>query len=581
MIIVSLYFSASHNKGISEHPSNTNTLTKNNLRNSTNNSHDLSSYSFDEPVIAYLILKQLDLFEPIPLEWSKKFDYSQIHLGLRRDPHYCDKSMAYMIDHPEVIFKERNVISDHLPTSLVRKNFIQAFATDIMPEIGDHLPKKFMKRRMFNLKPEVNSYFSNGGFAKYLSLGNEIACNHQIYNHILGVISLNSKTLIAINYQNYSYIYQNKTECFDDFFPVTYILAIKSHCKEFFDYIATDTYKQLKVEERIVFMKKKDYGLHKGKGVIPLNQLQEENLKFDYKNGLSCGHIDNSLIIQKYIANPLLLQGHKFDIRIYLLVASTNPLILYYHDGLLRVSLYKYDQNSDLKAIHLTNTDISKEILEKAKKDGVWHDMTEKELREFQMWNFTKLQDYLLKEGKINDTNWLDTSLRHQIKKAIAHIGRFSRNRFLKRSNIYELFEMDFLLDDKLKLWFIESISGPVMKATTPEKEAFLIKMLNDHFDIMFNYLKSRMKRIIMFVNDLSKEISNEYIFGESFMIPNITQRRTQYKKLNRNYLEMEFQPNFNNGFFKVIDENLEGSARYSELISDECINSEFESVRD
>ena len=48
----------------------------------------------------------------------------------------------------------------------------------------------------------------------------------------------------------------------------------------------------------------------------------------------------------------------------YMLIASTNPLALYYHDGFLRVSLTKYDKNSNEKSGHLTNTAISKHIFE-------------------------------------------------------------------------------------------------------------------------------------------------------------------------------------------------------------------------
>ena len=50
--------------------------------------------------------------------------------------------------------------------------------------------------------------------------------------------------------------------------------------------------------------------------------------------------------MQKYITNPYLLEGHKFDFRIYMLIASTNPLIVYYHDGFLKVSLHLFDANS-------------------------------------------------------------------------------------------------------------------------------------------------------------------------------------------------------------------------------------------
>ena len=69
----------------------------------------------------------------------------------------------------------------------------------------------------------------------------------------------------------------------------------------------------------------------------------EKSIQIEYQNGSLCGSIYKNIVMQRYISNPLLIEGHKFDFRIYMLVASTNPLIVYYHDGFLRVSLELYD----------------------------------------------------------------------------------------------------------------------------------------------------------------------------------------------------------------------------------------------
>jgi tubulin polyglutamylase TTLL4 len=63
-------------------------------------------------------------------------------------------------------------------------------------------------------------------------------------------------------------------------------------------------------------------------------------------------------IAQVYIANPFLITGRKFDVRLYFLVPSTRPLRLYVHrHGLVRFCTHAYDAGGPLDdfCMHLTN----------------------------------------------------------------------------------------------------------------------------------------------------------------------------------------------------------------------------------
>ena len=70
---------------------------------------------------------------------------------------------------------------------------------------------------------------------------------------------------------------------------------------------------------------------------------------------MKCGQI------QRYIGNPLLLDGAKCDLRLYVVVTSYNPLRVYIHpEGLVRISTKKYkpakkNSNSRTRFMHLTN----------------------------------------------------------------------------------------------------------------------------------------------------------------------------------------------------------------------------------
>jgi len=102
-----------------------------------------------------------------------------------------------------------------------------------------------------------------------------------------------------------------------------------------------------KITEPIQYIMKKGVGAHRAAGLALLDDKEESDLNDEYEMGERCGEIKNSLVAQRYISNPLLLdKQNKFDFRIYMLVASVKPLIVYYHDGFLRLSLSKYDKHS-------------------------------------------------------------------------------------------------------------------------------------------------------------------------------------------------------------------------------------------
>jgi len=69
-------------------------------------------------------------------------------------------------------------------------------------------------------------------------------------------------------------------------------------------------------------------------------------------------------ICQKYIENPQLIHGYKFDIRQWVLVVDWNPLTVYrWNEPYLRFAASKYDDSlmDDDPFIHLVNNSISKD----------------------------------------------------------------------------------------------------------------------------------------------------------------------------------------------------------------------------
>ena len=534
-------------------------------------------YRFKNPIIAYHILKKLDRFNPVDDSYyntlmETKNMYDTVYLGLISDGEYCDKVRGYFVDHPDTLFYEKNFFTDFLPESLTRR-IIKQVGNDLHPNMSDYLPIEQKVKRVTKFQSNINIFFFNIVFHLNQQIGKNFGCISQTYNHIPGIGSLNRKDLSVVSWKNYASTFADDSNCLDTkkFFPETYMLERKDECKKFFSYLDSRDYETLKSKEGVVFIRKFGIGSHKGVGVQPVDQEEEKRLKEKFADGKKCGEITDSIIVQKYITNPLLLDGHKFDFRMYMLIASTNPLIVYYYDGFLRLSLYKYDPESTEKAVHLTNTEISKKIFEKARDDG-FMGMNETELRNFQMWNFTKFQDHLLEKKLISDPNWLDNYLRPLIKKSMIHTVKMSQNDYLKSSMVYELFGIDFILDTDLSLWYLECNSSPVLKGTSEEKDKFLSKMIADQFDVIMAYIRSRMMRVIDYVNKLTIEQVEENKFLDGVYIPSLELKVKEFELITRNYLEPEFSLSKNNGFEKIIDENLVGLGRYNNLLDVSCI---------
>ncbi len=74
--------------------------------------------------------------------------------------------------------------------------------------------------------------------------------------------------------------------------------------------------------------------------------------------------LDEPMVVAKYIDNPLLVNGHKWDLRLYVAVTSYDPLVIYlYEEGLVRFATVRYDasgKNLWNPCMHLCNYSINK-----------------------------------------------------------------------------------------------------------------------------------------------------------------------------------------------------------------------------
>ncbi|CAH1733347.1 unnamed protein product [Aphis gossypii] len=177
---------------------------------------------------------------------------------------------------------------------------------------------------------------------------------------------------------------------------------------------------------------------------------------------------DIPLVVQRYIDNPYLINDTKFDLRLYILITSINPLRLYLYDnGLVRFASVKY--SSDLTTIcdrymHLTNYSInrlSSQFTENEDADAC----------QGHKWTLRSLWTYMEKERNI-DVKKLWESLEDLVVKTVisgeSPMSKMCRSNLSNRYNAYELFGIDVLFDEYLKPWILEVNISPSLHSSSP-----------------------------------------------------------------------------------------------------------------
>ncbi|XP_005191219.1 tubulin polyglutamylase TTLL5 [Musca domestica] len=177
---------------------------------------------------------------------------------------------------------------------------------------------------------------------------------------------------------------------------------------------------------------------------------------------------DEQVLVSKYVADPLCIDGHKCDLRVYVLVTSFDPLIIYlYEEGLVRLATVKYDLDADNlwnPCMHLCNYSINKYHTDYIKSsDAHEEDVGHK-------WTLSALLRHLKSQGC--DTHMLMANIEDLIIKSIFSCAQsiISACRMFvpNGNNCFELYGFDILIDDTLKPWLLEVNLSPSMGVDSP-----------------------------------------------------------------------------------------------------------------
>jgi len=250
-------------------------------------------------------------------------------------------------------------------------------------------------------------------------------------------------------------------------------------------------------------------------------------------------------VLQTYVKRPCLLSGRKFDLRIYVVVTSYDPLIIYVsEDGLVRLSTRKYTlTNKSIKnrAVHLTNYSVQKKDDRYVKASGkdstsLTPENENSDGKPFaDKWNIKDLWPYLMEkygESKVD-------AAREKINEVIVKTLLSCETEVLTRINgagvrwnqCFEIHGFDILLDKKLKPWLLEVNLMPSLSSSSPLDKYIKSRLVCDVFNLIGMKPTDMSK-----VRQNLKKIQRQKVWGKN--LKDVSQRKTISNMLAEDFKE-------------------------------------------
>ena len=207
--------------------------------------------------------------------------------------------------------------------------------------------------------------------------------------------------------------------------------------------------------------------MSRGRGIYLIDDVAEISL-------------DDPSVVSRYVGNPLLINGCKFDLRIYVLVTSFEPLKIYvFKEGLARFATHQYkkDAQKQDKFMHLTNYSINKKSSAFVQTDNLDHDDSGSK------WSLSAFCQHLQNIDVDMDLFWarIYDIIIKSILSCENQILSSTKKACIHRTNCFELFGYDILIDSDLKPWLVEVNLSPSLAC----ESQLDMKIKNDVADLL------------------------------------------------------------------------------------------------
>ena len=237
------------------------------------------------------------------------------------------------------------------------------------------------------------------------------------------------------------------------FFPLTFVVHAGKRTPELdaFKRAAVANKKRSKSSGEGVWIVKPG-AMNRGRGIEVFGSVAA------VEKHLSSQEYGSLWIIQKYIEAPVLVHGRKFDIRQFAMINPRGEVFMY-RDSYVRTCSAEYDINNlNVKAIHLTNDAVQKKL----NTYGEHEDANKLDFDEFQRALDEDHEAGKQRKVDFHGAVWpaMVEAVRHVFTATLAGMNPPGPGH---KEHCFELFGLDFMLDEKGRPVLIEINTSPAL----------------------------------------------------------------------------------------------------------------------